>query len=257
MTGLAPRPSASPNDFIGRTFTAPVERRQRLTEVVLRYVGADTAVSVLDVGCGTGEELLDLARVLPSARLLGIDISEDSIRVAEDARRRSPFDGRVAFKVADYLEFRDRAFDLIVSDTVLYAIPGSTHALFRKLATDLVPGGLLIYTMPMACRFNDGLALIRRLFRALRGRVTDAVIVSLAWLLHRGRWDPGMLRQRSVYMYIVPDRYDGRKVHRIAAAVGLRLIARATVPHASLGQMKHALAVMRRAGDSENDTHAG
>jgi len=71
---------------------------------------------VLDVGCGTGYLLRDLAGELPAARVLcGIDASPRMIEVA----RSVAGDARLSFAVgvAENLAYEDASFDLLVSTT--------------------------------------------------------------------------------------------------------------------------------------------
>src|SRR5262245_40799017 len=55
---------------------------------------------VLDVGTGTGEGALLLAREFPSASVRGVDISKDMVRTAQAKVGLDP-EGRIAFRVAD------------------------------------------------------------------------------------------------------------------------------------------------------------
>ena len=82
------------------------------------------------------------------------------------------------FVAADYMTVAGGPYDVIVSDTVLHAIPVSTEALFGKIARELRPGGLLVYTMPAASRSNHALAAVRRVLRLVRGRGTDALLLA-------------------------------------------------------------------------------
>jgi ubiquinone/menaquinone biosynthesis C-methylase UbiE len=69
---------------------------------------------VLDLGCGTGEGTLFLAREFPHAGVRGVDISEEMIAVASKKVGLDP-EGRVAFKVADAasLPYEEDSFDLV------------------------------------------------------------------------------------------------------------------------------------------------
>jgi ubiquinone/menaquinone biosynthesis C-methylase UbiE len=69
----------------------------------------------LEIGCGEGDGVLFLAREFPSARVRGVDASEDAIRAAVARVGLDP-EGRVAFKPGDprKLPFPDDFFDLIV-----------------------------------------------------------------------------------------------------------------------------------------------
>ena len=68
----------------------------------------------LEVGTGTGEGALLIAREFPQARVRGVDISEQMIRAAVAKVGLDP-EGRIAFRVADAadLPYDDESFDLV------------------------------------------------------------------------------------------------------------------------------------------------
>lgn len=69
---------------------------------------------VLDLGCGTGETTLFLAREFPSAGIRGVDISTEMIRRASRKVGLDP-SARVSYRVADAasLPWPDGSFDLV------------------------------------------------------------------------------------------------------------------------------------------------
>jgi ubiquinone/menaquinone biosynthesis C-methylase UbiE len=89
---------------------------------------------ILDVGCGTGEGTLFLAREFPQARVRGVDISEEMVHAAVAKVGLDP-EGRIAFKLGDAaaLPFPDDYFDLVA----LLNMP----PFFDELARVLRPGG--------------------------------------------------------------------------------------------------------------------
>jgi ubiquinone/menaquinone biosynthesis C-methylase UbiE len=92
---------------------------------------------VLDIGCGTGEGTLFLAREFPQARVRGIDISEEMVR---EARRKVGLDpeGRIAFTVGDAarLPYDEESFDLVAQVNM--------PPFFDEIARVLRPGGSVI-----------------------------------------------------------------------------------------------------------------
>jgi ubiquinone/menaquinone biosynthesis C-methylase UbiE len=94
---------------------------------------------VLDLGTGTGEGALFLAREFPTARVRGVDISEPMIKEAQRKVGLDP-EGRVAFRVADAgaLPFDDASFDLV---TLVNMPP-----FFAEIARVLRPGAFVIMT---------------------------------------------------------------------------------------------------------------
>jgi SAM-dependent methyltransferase len=232
-------------EFLGRTFTAPADRCGEFTALVLRHVDPGRRLRVLEVGCGTGRQLFDLARALPQAELVGVDVSEPSIAEAERARPEQDPDGRIELVAADYLEYQGGPFDVIVSDSTLQNIPASTEALFGKIRSDLADDGLLIATMPYACATNHALSAVRRALRAVRSDWTDRLILGVARLLHDRRYDEELLRQRVPYAYMVPWRYDGPGLRRLLAEK-FALDLGAEYPLAApLGKPLHKLVLFR------------
>lgn len=84
-----------------------------LAAAVLRVPGRPERI--LEVGCGSGDGVLFLAREFPTARVRGVDPSEEAIREAVSRVGLDP-EGRVAFKPARRrsLPYPDDFFDLVV-----------------------------------------------------------------------------------------------------------------------------------------------
>jgi ubiquinone/menaquinone biosynthesis C-methylase UbiE len=91
----------------------------------------------LDIGCGTGDGALFLAREFPYASIRGIDISEEMIGIAQGKIGLDP-QGRVAFKVADAsdMPYEDDSFDLVAQVNM--------PPFFAEMARVLRPGGYAI-----------------------------------------------------------------------------------------------------------------
>jgi ubiquinone/menaquinone biosynthesis C-methylase UbiE len=97
---------------------------------------------ILDVGCGTGYLLGQLAARSPQAdALAGIDAAPAMIEVARSAAT----DGRVRFVVgtAERLPWPDRTFDLVVS-TTSFDHWADQRAGLAQCARVLAPGGYLV-----------------------------------------------------------------------------------------------------------------
>lgn len=92
---------------------------------------------VLDLGTGTGEAALFLAREFPRASVRGVDISEPMVRLAQGKVGLDP-DGRVAFRSADAsdLPFEEDSFDLVAQLNM--------PPFFAETARVLRPGGFVI-----------------------------------------------------------------------------------------------------------------
>ena len=240
MTG-----SQSVADFSSHTCSAPAERSDRMRDIVLEHA-RDGEVRVLDVGCGTGSLAIRLADALPSASIVGIDVSSANIAAAQRSSAERALASRIDFRQADYLQWSSDPFDVIVSDGVLHLIRADSDVLVRKIAGDLLANGTFICAMPFDCAYNRAFAIVRRALAAVRSPATDAVILQAARLLHRDQMDDRALRERVGYMYLPPQRMMGRNLARQFEAAGLRLVARHAMPSTSPSQLKHDVTVWRR-----------
>jgi ubiquinone/menaquinone biosynthesis C-methylase UbiE len=118
----------------------------RRTAALARAARPD-AVRVLDVGCGTGLVLRELATRLPGAEtLVGID---PALRMVEVARSRSGSgrdDGPVFDRgVAEALPYADGSFDLVVSAVSFHHWKDQGAGL-KECGRVLAPGGRLVLT---------------------------------------------------------------------------------------------------------------
>jgi len=97
---------------------------------------------ILEIGCGTGFNLEQLARRFPNAALTGVDVA---LPMLDRSRRRlAPFRRRVELLRYDYsAPLARNHYDLILfSYTLTMMNPGWTDAL-RAAAADLTPEGCL------------------------------------------------------------------------------------------------------------------
>ena len=238
----------SENPFVQRTFQAPSERVHLFASLASQYLPSGQALRILDIGCGSGEELAQLIQLVPESSGVGVDISEPNIARAVETFRPTPLGSRLQFAAADYLDFDGGLFDAIISDSTLQNIPASGDRLFAKIANDLKSGGVLICSMPYGCLYNSFLWAIRRCLRLVRGRATDRFILWLGNWMTGGRMSTELLLERVHYMYLIPYHVAGAKFNALLAErYGLKGIAEAPLPWASLAQPKHRLYVYQKA----------
>lgn len=228
-------------DFNDQMFSAPQERIGRLTTFIKTCMEGEPAPKrILDIGCGSGEQLIEIIGDYSSAKAWGVDISAVNIKNAS----AHAHDG-ITFEVADYMVWSNGQFDLIISDSCFHLINMETDDLLKKVADDTKPGGSVILTMPTNGMFNRLLFAVRRVLSFFRCRLLDGMILLAARILHPNH-DVEMLRQRVAYMYIVPTRLWEDDLIRKFENLGLSVRRTAPMAHSSLGQAIHAIAFLQK-----------
>lgn len=99
--------------------------------------------TILEIGCGTGSNLWELARLNPQARLIGMDISPEMLGVAR--RKLDPLLGRVTLLQGYYDSPRkfSPAPDLIVISYCLSMVNPGWESVISAAVEDLSSGGCL------------------------------------------------------------------------------------------------------------------
>jgi ubiquinone/menaquinone biosynthesis C-methylase UbiE len=134
--------------------TAQVMRRQIIPPVTryLRETGR-ASVRLLDVACGTGPGLRQLATAHPDLRFHGVDLSPHYVQVA---RRRLADVAELSLAVenAEALPYADGAFDIVTCVYLFHELPRNARA---KVAAEMFrvlrPGGLVV--IEDSCQLDD------------------------------------------------------------------------------------------------------
>lgn len=109
---------------------------QRYVEVplVVGLLSLPRGLEILELGCGSGNALPALRRLLRPARLVGVDLSPGAAAVLGDA---------------NHLPFRPGSFDLVLDfGTCFHADPRALHEVARVLR----PGGRFVHETRWAQR---------------------------------------------------------------------------------------------------------
>jgi S-adenosylmethionine-diacylgycerolhomoserine-N-methlytransferase len=135
-------------------------RRQRhIYDLSRRYylLGRDEAIArlapgpgdaVLEIGCGTGRNLIKAAEAYPKARFYGLDVSREMLDTATVAIARAGLASRVSVAQGDATTFDPAAlfgraaFERVMISYALSMIPPWREALARALDV-VAPGGAL------------------------------------------------------------------------------------------------------------------
>jgi trans-aconitate 2-methyltransferase len=127
-------------------------RRYRVEpfELILSRLAVNPHDTIVDLGCGTGENTVELARRAPHGRIRGVDSSAAMIARANALRATLDPDlrGRLEFVVDDFREFSaDREYAIVFSNAALQWAHNHREVLARW-ARGLRPGGQLVVQMP-------------------------------------------------------------------------------------------------------------
>ncbi len=134
---------------VGNVWAQEWQRTDRsfapLTERLLEIAQAEPFAQALDIGCGAGEISLRLAEAHPSARVIGVDISNDLLEVA---RRRGGTQTNVRFEdsnAASWVAGEGERPDLLVSRHGVMFFDEPVAA-FAHMAAQASPDARLVFS---------------------------------------------------------------------------------------------------------------
>jgi S-adenosylmethionine-diacylgycerolhomoserine-N-methlytransferase len=117
-------------------------------DATIATLGARANDGVLEIGCGTGRNLVKMARRFPEAQLFGLDVSEEMLTSARAAIARAGLETRIRVAQGDAASF-DAArlfgrphFERVMISYALSMIPAWREALAEAVDA-LAPGGSL------------------------------------------------------------------------------------------------------------------
>ncbi|MDZ7681172.1 MAG: class I SAM-dependent methyltransferase [Fodinibius sp.] len=95
---------------------------------------------VMEVGCGTGQNMERLEYCLPDAEILGVDLSDEMLNIARNKLMQSP---QMRFKKGNYgtHSLGEEPFDLILLSYSLTMIGDDVEMVVKQLLQDLKPRG--------------------------------------------------------------------------------------------------------------------
>lgn len=176
---------ASSHDFAEITRSASEASKTRLLDVDLtRYQNppADTCYPleyafhllgdvqnkvVLDLGCGSGEEVVPLRQ--RGARVIGVDISPDLIAIAHERLRKYGVDAELRVASAYETQVPDESVDVVFCMSLLHHL--ELDRVKNEIRRILKPNGLFIFKEPI--RFSWTMKQLRRIFPTRQEDVSE------------------------------------------------------------------------------------
>jgi S-adenosylmethionine-diacylgycerolhomoserine-N-methlytransferase len=120
-------------------------------DTLLRNLDPPVEGAILEIGCGTGRNLLQASRLYPGRRIFGFDISSQMLQTARRAVAKAQHAEHIALAEADAASFDAvtmfgqagmQGFDRIYISYTLSMIPAWRHVLPRAIAA-LAPDGAI------------------------------------------------------------------------------------------------------------------
>lgn len=146
---FAPR-GASLYNAVAPRLLRPLYRRVADDIAALPQLAAMSGIAaIVEIGSGPGELALEIARRVPAAEVVGVDLAEAMVDRAVERARAERLDERVHFVLADAaaLPLAEGAFDAAVSTLSMHHWLDPT-TVFAEIARVLHPGGVaLIYDL--------------------------------------------------------------------------------------------------------------
>lgn len=136
-----------------------LRRRRFVPEYRFRIARRLEGKRVIDVGCGTGENSVLLAKL--GARVTGVDVSAKAIRIAEQRAEANGVADRAEFLCApvERAPVPAGAFDIVWCDAFLHHVLDELSGVLSQFRRWCAPGGEAIITEPVS---------LSRTFRSLR-----------------------------------------------------------------------------------------
>lgn len=202
-------------EFLGLQFLVdarvliPRPETELLVERVVGWLVTRPDARVVDIGTGSGAVAIGIAREIPAATVLAVDISQEALTVAgENAKRHEV---SIDFRNGSLLEPIDGQVDLVVAN-----LPYLSRDEYEDLrATSIAFEPRLALTDEA-----DGLTLFRQLFEQVPGKLTPGGAV----LLEIGALQPDALAE------LVREQLPGFGLEVFADYAGLPRVLELTAP---------------------------
>ncbi len=109
--------------------------------ILQRLPATESPTRILEVGCGTGKNLIALAKRFPKAQIVGIDLSGEMLAVAR--QKTQAYQGRIQLIQRSYNQPLEPhpSFDLVLCSYALTMFNPGWEVAIAAAHADLLPGG--------------------------------------------------------------------------------------------------------------------
>jgi len=189
------------------------------TEVLVEKVveacsGLGPPIRILDVGTGSGCISIALARGIPTAEIVSVDISPPAIKLAEENVRRTRLEDRITLLESDLLDS--------ISEGTLHDVMVANLPYITESELDSLPKRIAIHEPRIALDGGpSGLDLFRRLIPQAVSRLAGPGMVFL---------EIGASQAGAVEEILVENGYNDIRVHPDLSGRDRIVAARLTLP---------------------------
>src|SRR3990172_5744290 len=104
---------------VNQSVLIPRPETELLVETVIESVAKDENINILDIGSGSGNISIALAKNIPSCTVVGIDISEEAIETSTRNAKLNGVESQLMFvkkNILNGIEINENSFDVVVSN---------------------------------------------------------------------------------------------------------------------------------------------
>ena len=167
-----------------------------ITPCLMDLLGDLEGKMVLDLGCGEGHLARYLAEGTRSTKVLGLDASENMIRIA--AEKSQDFADRLAFQQADASDLAgipSGFFDVAVCNMALMDIKNYSQAI-KEVSRTLKAQGVFVFSILHPCFHTPGSGWVKDQDDAIVGWQVGSYYSGLAW-----KWTPKSRMSKEAYCF--------------------------------------------------------
>jgi release factor glutamine methyltransferase len=184
--------------FVDNNVLIPRQETEILVETVINDIPNGAEQKILDIGTGSGNIAITLAKKLPQSKVISVDVSAEAIKTAERNRKLHDVKKRVGFMntdiLTDNLEKYYGVFDVVVSNPPYVEIDEFDN--LQKEITDFEPKIALT-------DFSDGLKFYKNI-----------IMKSKNWLAAKGRlyFELGEGQAKNVENLLLQNGFEEIKI---------------------------------------------
>ncbi len=172
--------------------------RRTVLHGVTAGLGLPAGARILDAGCGSGRNMVELARY---GTVTGIELSPTSVALARERNMGEVIEGSVL-----EMPFADDSFDLVASLDVIEHLEDDLAAL-REFRRAVAPGGALLVTVPAYRWLWSGHDVINHHHRRYTRRSLRAVAERAGWRQVRTTYFNSLLLPVAIMLRVL-DRLN-------------------------------------------------